>query len=315
MAVWRRLLPVLPQARAGGAGPRTHDPGRRSEVAAHRPPAARSWSPQPGGHRPRWPGLFVVGDATFNSLAVGSILVVAVARSRLVTVPPALLVAQPAAGPTARECRFCGASARRLPARTPVGSAAACCPWCAAPARRAAALRPGRPRPGRTRPRHADPLRHLGHAAHVHPEVQTVKAISASFPADEGASATVVVKAAPAHRGGSCRPSSGSAARRPRPAPSSPRGRRETSADGSTSLVVLGMPYGETDGPRPGGRPAQAGRCACRRHPPEGGEHAVGGRGRRRRLRPPAAGSPRPGVGFVLLLTMLMWPSPSSLVP
>ena len=37
-------------------------------------------------------GLFVVGNATFNSLAIGSILVVAVAVLGLITVLPALLV-------------------------------------------------------------------------------------------------------------------------------------------------------------------------------------------------------------------------------
>ena len=37
-------------------------------------------------------GLFVVGDATFNSLAIGSILVVAVAVLGSITVLPALLV-------------------------------------------------------------------------------------------------------------------------------------------------------------------------------------------------------------------------------
>ena len=41
---------------------------------------------------PRWPGSYVVGDATFNSLATGAILVVAIAVLGSITVLPALLV-------------------------------------------------------------------------------------------------------------------------------------------------------------------------------------------------------------------------------
>ena len=102
------------------------------------------------------------------------------------------------------------------------------------------------------------------------PQVQTIKDISKSFPADEGASATVVVK------------SDGASAKQVTAAlddlteqavatgdfVASGRG-VQTSADGTTSVIVLGMPYDETDPrvndalPRAARRPGAGGRSTA----------------------------------------------------
>ena len=62
------------------------------------------------GHRVALSGLFLMGDATFNSLAVGSILVVGVAVLGSITVLPALLVLLGSLGRPARGSRCCGGS-------------------------------------------------------------------------------------------------------------------------------------------------------------------------------------------------------------
>ena len=85
----RRLLAVLPQARARGAARRALH-ARRHRDRRRRPPATRSWCPA-RAVVVAMSGLFLVGDTTFDSLAVGAILVVAVAVLGSITVLPALL--------------------------------------------------------------------------------------------------------------------------------------------------------------------------------------------------------------------------------
>ena len=82
-------------------------------------------------------GLFVVGGATFNSLATGSILVVAIAVLGSITVLPALLVeARPLGRPAARAAAVAaqppdrpGGISRRIlgPGRAPPGRGAGRC--------------------------------------------------------------------------------------------------------------------------------------------------------------------------------------------
>ena len=80
------------------------------------------------------------------------------------------------------------------------------------------------------------------------PQVQTLKDISTNFPAEEGASATVVVKADP----GSQKEVTAALEQLENEAVktgdfvASGRG-VQTSEDGTTSLIVLGMPYDEND--------------------------------------------------------------------
>ena len=80
------------------------------------------------------------------------------------------------------------------------------------------------------------------------PQVQTLKDISTNFPAEEGASATVVVKA----DAGSQKEVTAALEQLEKEAVktgdfvASGRG-VQTSEDGTTSLIVLGMPYDEND--------------------------------------------------------------------
>jgi len=194
-------------------------------------------------------GLFVVGDATFDSLAVGSILVVAVAVLGSITVLPALLIKLGRWSDRPRVPLLWRLS-RRLQRRLGHGglSRRLLSPVVRHPA--AALLLSGLVIVGLAVPAlgmktHSGTLDTLPATI---PEVQTIKAISASFPADEGASATVVVAADPADRG----EVTAALQRLTREAVAtgvfvaSGEG-VQTSTDGSTSLVVLGMPYDETD--------------------------------------------------------------------
>ncbi|MBZ5741076.1 MMPL family transporter [Nocardioides mangrovi] len=190
-------------------------------------------------------GLFVVGDATFNSLAIGSILVVAVAVLGSITVLPALLVKLgrwadrprvPLLWRLNRRIGQGGISRRLLGpvARHPVVALAL-----------SAIVVLGLAIPALGMKTHSGTLDTLPTSI---PEVQTVKAISKQFPADEGANATVVVTADPGERaqvraaleqlthdavGTGTFVASGEGVR--------------TSTDGTTSMIVLGMPYDETD--------------------------------------------------------------------
>lgn len=256
-------------------------------------------------------GLFVVGNATFDSLAVGSILVVAVAVLGSITVLPALLVKLGRWSDRPRvpllwrlnrrlEQRWGrGAVSRRLLApvvRHPLAALLL-----------SSLVLVGLAVPALGMRTHSGTLDTLPSSI---PEVQTVKAISHGFPADEGANATVVVRADPSDRAAVARAlqqltrdavatgtfvASGEGV--------------QTSADARTSLVVLGMPYDETDDRVPaavhqlrddlvpdalGGLPA-------------GTSHAVGGGAAEEvDFAQQQQGRLALVIGFVLLLTMLI---------
>ncbi len=190
-------------------------------------------------------GLFVVGNATFNSLAIGSIIVVAVAVLGSITVLPALLVKfgrwvdrprVPLLWRLNRRIGRGGISSRLLRpvVRHPVIALAL-----------SGIVIVGLAIPALGMKTHAATLDTLPASI---PQVQTVKDISKSFPADEGASARVVVR------------SDGASPAQVRTALDRltvqavdtgefvASGREvQTSADGTTSLITLGMPYDETD--------------------------------------------------------------------
>ena len=190
-------------------------------------------------------GLFVIGNATFNSLAVGSILVVAVAVLGSITVLPALLIKLgrwvdrprvPLLWRLNRRIGRGGISSRLLSpvVRHPVVALAL-----------AGIVILGLAVPALGMKTHSDTLDTLPTSI---PQVQTVVDISSSFPAEEGASATVVVKAdADAQKqvetalGRLADNAAGTG-----DFVTSGRG-VQTSADGTTSLITLGMPYDETD--------------------------------------------------------------------
>ena len=190
-------------------------------------------------------GLFVVGNATFNSLAIGSILVVAVAVLGSITVLPALLVKLgrwvdrprvPLLWRLNRRIGRGGISSRLLApvVRHPVIALAL-----------SGLVILGLAIPALGMKTHSGTLDTLPQSI---PQVQTVKDISASFPADEGASARVVVRsdgASPAEVEAALDDLTDQAVATG-DFVASGRG-VQTSADGSTSLVVLGMPYDETD--------------------------------------------------------------------
>src|SRR6478736_4866585 len=190
-------------------------------------------------------GLFVVGNATFNSLAIGSILVVAVAVLGSITVLPALLVKLgrwvdrprvPFLWRVNRRIGRGGISSRLLSpvVRHPV--VALCL---------SGVVVLGLAVPALGMKTHSDTLDTLPQSI---PQVQTIKDISASFPADEGASARVVVKS------GDASPQQVTAAldeltdKAVASGDFVASGRGvQSSADGTTSVIVLGMPFDETD--------------------------------------------------------------------
>jgi RND superfamily putative drug exporter len=249
-------------------------------------------------------GLFVVGNATFNSLAIGSILVVAVAVLGSITVLPALLVKLgrwvdrprvPLLWRLNRRIGRGGISSRLLApvVRHPVVALAL-----------SGVVILGLAVPALGMKTHSGTLDTLPASI---PQVQTIKDISASFPADEGASARVVVKsgdAAPEQVAAALDEltdkavASGDFVASGRDA--------QTSKDGTTSVIVLGMPFDETD-PRVDDAlhllrddlvPATLGGL---------GEHAVGG-GAAESLdfAEQQDGRLMLVIGFVLLLTMMI---------
>jgi putative drug exporter of the RND superfamily len=253
-------------------------------------------------------GLFVVGNATFNSLATGAILVVAIAVLGSITVLPALLVKlgrwvdRPRVPLLWRLNRRIsrrwgrrGISSRLLSpvVRHPVVALAL-----------SGIVILGLAVPALGMKTHSDTLDTLPASI---PQVQTVKDISASFPADEGASARVVV------RSGGASPEQITAAldRLSDEAVAtgdfvaSGRG-VQTSKDGSTSLVVLGMPYDETD-PRVNEALHELRDTLVPAELDGLGEHAVGG-GAAESLDfvEQQHGRLALVIGFVLLLTMLI---------
>lgn len=247
-------------------------------------------------------GLFVVDDATFNSLAVGSILVVAVAVLGSITVLPALLVKLgrwtdrprvPLIWRLNRRIGRGGISGRMLR------------PVMRHP--RAALLLSGAVIVGLSVPA-------LGMKTHTATldtlpisiaEVQTYKAISESFPADAGASAVVVVRsdADAADEVAAALDGLADDAAATGRFVASGEG-VQTSDDGRTSMLVLGMPYPETD-PRVG-EGVQELRSDLVPAALDGiGEHAVGG-GAAESVDFEEKQQGRLGlvIGFVLLLTM-----------
>ncbi len=251
-------------------------------------------------------GLFVVGNVTFNSLAVGAIIVVAVAVLGSITVLPALLVKLgrwadrprvPLLWRLNRRIGRGGISSRLLRpvVRHPVVALAL-----------SGLVVLGLAVPALGMKTHSATLDTLPTSI---AEVQTIKEISTSFPADEGASAVVVVTAAP-----------GSAAlvhaalerltdRAVATGEFVASGRGvQVSADGGTSLVVLGMPYDETD-PRVDDalRDLRGDLVPAELDGLTGAEHAVGG-GAAESLdfADQQDGRLLLVIGFVLLLTMLI---------
>lgn len=254
-------------------------------------------------------GLFLVADPTFNSLAIGSILVVAVAVLGSITVLPALLVKLgrwsdrprvPLLWRLNRRVGQGGISRRLLGpvVRHPLVALVL-----------ASGVIVGLAIPALGMKTHSGTLDTLPTSV---PAVQTVKDISKSFPADEGASATVVVRGdagegaqvqAALERLSSDAVDTGHFV-------ASGRG-VQTSDDGTTSLLVLGMPYDETDERvddalrelRGELVPAALGDLADA----PGIEHAVGG-GAAASLDFADKQSGRLGlvIGFVLVLTMLI---------
>jgi putative drug exporter of the RND superfamily len=249
-------------------------------------------------------GLFVVGNATFNSLAIGAILVVAVAVLGSITVLPALLVKLgrwvdrprvPLLWRLNRRIGRGGISSRVL---APVVRHPAVALLLSGVVILGLAV------PALGMKTHGDTLDTLPSSI---PQVQTIKDISKSFPADEGASATVVVK------------SDGASAKQVTAAlddlteqaaatgdfVASGRG-VQTSADGKTSVIVLGMPFDETD-PRVNEALLELRGDLVPAALDGLGEHAVGG-GAAESLdfAEQQHGRLALVIGFVLLLTMLI---------
>lgn len=190
-------------------------------------------------------GLFVVGNATFNSLAIGSIIVVSVAVLGSITVLPALLVKLgrwvdrprvPLLWRLNRRIGRGGISSRLLRpvVRHPVVALAL-----------SGVVVLGLAIPALGMKTHSATIDTLPASI---PQVQTVKDISKSFPADEGASARVVVRsdgAAPEQVAAALDELTDKAVATGDFVAS---GRDvETSTDGTTSLITLGMPFDETD--------------------------------------------------------------------
>jgi len=249
-------------------------------------------------------GLFVVGNATFNSLAIGAILVVAVAVLGSITVLPALLVKLgrwvdrprvPLLWRLNRRIGQGGISSRLL---APVVRHPAVALLLSGVVILGLAV------PALGMKTHGDTLDTLPSSI---PQVQTIKDISKSFPADEGASATVVVK------------SDGASAKQVTAALDDlteqavatgdfvASGRDvQTSADGKTSVIVLGMPFDETD-PRVNDALLELRGDLVPSALHGLGEHAVGG-GAAESLdfAEQQHGRLALVIGFVLLLTMLI---------
>ncbi len=251
-------------------------------------------------------GLFLVGTTTFNSLAVGSILVVAIAVIGSITVLPALLVKLgrrvdrprvPLLWRLNRRIGRGGISSRLLSpvVRHPLIALALSGIVIVGLAVPALGLKT----------HDGNGLVTLPNSI---PQVQTIKDISTSFPAEEGASATVVVKAADAEsrkQVTSALERLESEAVKKGDFVASGEG-VQTSKDGTTSLIVLGMPFDEDD-------PQVNDALKLLRDElvpaalDDVGEHAVGG-GAAESM---DAAEQQQGrlqlvIGFVLLLTMLI---------
>jgi RND superfamily putative drug exporter len=249
-------------------------------------------------------GLFVLGDVTFNSLATGSIIVVAVAVLGSITVLPALLVKlgrwvdRPRVpllwrlnGRIGR-----GGISRRLlgpVVRHPVVALVGAAVVIGALAIPALGLKT-----------------HSGNVETLPSdiaEVQTLRTLSASFPA-EGTSADVVVQADPADRDRVVAALAEIEAEAVGTGDFQATGAAPvTSEDGTTTMVTLGLPYEESD------ERATAAIAELRALTPDAldgvgsVEWAVGGDTAEALDFSDKQGSRLPlMIGFVLLLTMLM---------
>lgn len=190
-------------------------------------------------------GLYVIGGATFNSLATGSILVVAIAVLGSITVLPALLarlgrwVDRPRVpllwrlnGRIGR-----GGISRRILApvvRRPVAALVA-----------SVVVVLGLALPALGMKIHSGNLDTLPASI---PEVQTARAMAQAFPV-EGASVRLVVKAGPGEREAVVRALAevDAAARATGDFVDTGREPVETSADGTTSVLHLALPFEESD--------------------------------------------------------------------
>lgn len=249
-------------------------------------------------------GLFVVGDAAFNSLAVGAILVVGVAVLGSITVLPALLVKLgrwvdkprvPFVWRLNRRIGRGGISSRmmRPVVRHPLAALLL-----------SGAVIVGLAIPSLGMKTHTANLDTLPNSI---AEVQTFKEIIDAFPADEGTSAAVVVKSDDASEeqvmAAFQRLTDRAVATGLFVAPDTGM---ETESDGRTSLLVLSMPFEETD-PRIDDAIAEL-RGELVPAELEGlGEYAVGG-GSAEEIDFKAQQQGRLAlvIGFVLLMTMLI---------
>lgn len=189
-------------------------------------------------------GLFLIGDTTFNSLAAGSILVVAVAVLGSITVLPALLVKLgrwvdrprvPLLWRLNRRIGRGGISRRLLAPVVRRPGVALLLSGIAVVALAAPALGL------RMHSANLDTL-----PASI-PEVQTLRDVTAAFP-DEGAVATVVVKADPADADGVAQALVALRDRAVGTGDFVDSGEAPTtSADGGTTLLRVAMPYDESD--------------------------------------------------------------------
>ena len=250
-------------------------------------------------------GLFVMGGATFNSLAAGAILVVAIAVLGSITVLPALLVKlgrwvdRPRVPLLWRLNRRIGPGGISRRILAPVIRH----PAVALTVSGVVVLLLAAPAVGMKI--HEGNLQTLPASI---PEVQTMTGITKAYPA-EGTTATVVVKAAPADRNAVGQALHRLDRRAVGTADFVGSGREpvQVSGDGATSVLTLAMPYDESD-PRVDGAlttlrthlvPAALGHLHV--------EHAVGGDAaesldyvNRQHDRLPIV------IGVVLLLTLLM---------
>ena len=187
-------------------------------------------------------GLFVVGDATFNSLATGSILVVAVAVLGSITVLPALLVKLgrwvdrprvPLLWRLNRRIGRGGISSRLL--------APGACGTRVVALRRSPASSSSRSRVPALG--HEDPLRQPRHAARPRSRrCRRSRRSAEAFPATRAPRPTVVVQVGrrPADAGGrGARATSTDEAVATGDFVASGRERSQTSADGTTSVLAL----------------------------------------------------------------------------
>lgn len=258
-------------------------------------------------------GLFLAGTATFDSLAVGSILVVAIAVVGSITVLPALLVTLgrwvdrprvPLIWRLNRRIGRGGVSRRLL---SPVVRH----PLIALVLSSIVIL--GLALPALGMKTHSSTLDTLPDSI---PQVQTIKDISARFPADEGASATVVVKAAPGSQAEVTTALEQLSADAVEAGNLVASGQGvQTSEDGATSLIVLGMPFDEDD-PRVDDALDLVRDDLAPAHLDGLGTYAVGG-GAAESLDAAQQQSGRVVlvIGFVLLLTMLIMAATFRSVP